>query len=240
MTENHRPQAVDAKNGNWLPVPTLAQAVGDWMAEEILQLRIKPGKRLTETEVASALGVSRQPVREAMRILAEQGLLVLVPRVGAVVAEFDPKVIVEIYETRGFVESWLITAAIDKASDEDLRQLRADAQALVARFEPDFDPDFYDQAWDLRTRLYSFSGNDFAVQLASDLRARLRTYPRVLRIDPDHIKVYQEHMFAILDLCQNREPEKAKDLVVSFMNWNGARLSAILRADLEAARLSSD
>lgn len=84
----------------WTQVPTLAQAVSDWIAEEILNLRIQPGKRLTEAEVANALGVSRQPVREAMRVLAEQGLLEIIPRVGAVVAEIDPGFIVEIYEAR--------------------------------------------------------------------------------------------------------------------------------------------
>lgn len=239
MTEPPPSPRYESQDGGWVPVPTLAQAVGDWLAEEILRLRIKPGKRVTEAEVANALGVSRQPVREAMRMLAEQGLLVLIPRVGAVVANFDPRVIVDIYETRGIIESWLVVSAIGNASDGDLAQIEKDARDLVARYEPDFDPDFYDQAWDLRTRLYSFSGNDFSVQLASDLRARLRTYPRVLRIDPDHIKVYQEHMFAVLDACRKREPATARQLVTSFMNWNGERLSAFLRADLEAAQLSS-
>lgn len=239
MTQ-HTPPEPDPPNATWMPVPTLAQAVGDWLAEEILQLRIKPGRRLTETEVATALGVSRQPVREAMRILAEQGLLVLIPRVGAVVAQFDPGVIVEIYEVRGFVEAWLVVEALDRISDEEVRDLESDARALVDRYQSSFDPDFYDQAWEIRTRLYAFSGNGFAVQLASDLRSRLRTYPRVLRVDPDHIKVYQEHMFSLLAACRARDGNEASRLIVDYMRWNGARLSAILQADLEAAALDSD
>lgn len=218
----------------WLPVPTLAEAVADWVAEEILNLRLQPGRRLTEGEVAAALGVSRQPVREAMRVLSEQGLLNLIPRVGAVVADFDPRTIVEIYEVRGVLESWIVSEVIKKADRQEIVRLEADFKALVDKFDPDFDPEFYDQAWEIRTSLYMLSDNVFAVQLSSDLRARMRNYPRVLRVDPDHVKVYQAYMSDLFRFCRSGDSARARELVVSYLNRNGERLSGTLKKTLNA------
>ena len=221
----------------WTQVPTLAQAVSDWIAEEILNLRIQPGKRLTEAEVANALGVSRQPVREAMRVLAEQGLLEIIPRVGAVVAEIDPGFIVEIYEARAMVESWLIRRVVEHASDEDLARFEAEFAALIEEYG-DYDPEFYDRAWEVRISLFRLAGNDFVNQLATDLRSRLRTFPRVLRVDPDHFAVYREHHSGVLAACVARDADRAALLIEEYMTRNGKRLAAILRADLQSA--SSD
>lgn len=235
MTQPTPSRATTGKT--WTQVPTLAQAVSDWIAEEILNLRIQPGKRLTEAEVANALGVSRQPVREAMRVLAEQGLLEIIPRVGAVVAEIDPGFIVEIYEARAMVESWLIRRVVEHASDEDLARFEAEFAALIEEYG-DYDPEFYDRAWEVRVSLFRLAGNDFVTQLATDLRSRLRTFPRVLRVDLDHFAVYREHHSGVLAACVARDADRAALLIEEYMTRNGKRLAAILRADLQSA--SSD
>src|SRR4051794_32137967 len=64
----------------------LSRTVADWLARRIIEGEEQPGARLTETKVAALAGVSRSPVREALRLLAAEGLVEILPRIGAQVA----------------------------------------------------------------------------------------------------------------------------------------------------------
>ena len=65
-------------------IPSLATSIVQWIAGNIIDGRWTPGERLNEVHIAEELGVSRAPVREALRTLGEQGLVTHVPRVGSV------------------------------------------------------------------------------------------------------------------------------------------------------------
>jgi len=65
----------------------LSRTVADWLARRIIEGEVPPGTRLTETRVADLAGVSRSPVREALRLLAAEGLVEILPRIGAQVAD---------------------------------------------------------------------------------------------------------------------------------------------------------
>src|SRR5690606_1865989 len=135
------------------------------------------------------------------------------------------------------VESWLIRRVVEHASDEDLARFEAEFAALIEEYG-DYDPEFYDRAWEVRVSLFRLAGNDFVTQLATDLRSRLRTFPRVLRVDPDHFAVYREHHSGVLAACVARDADRAALLIEEYMTRNGKRLAALLRADLQSA--SSD
>lgn len=62
---------------------TLADQIADYITEKIVRLEIPPGERILEQSIAEELGVSRSPVREAMRILEKTGMIEIVPRCGA-------------------------------------------------------------------------------------------------------------------------------------------------------------
>lgn len=86
---------------------------------------LKPGDRLTETELAQRLGISRTPVREAIRQLESDGLVAHVPRVGTVVRTLDYAEITELYEMRAVLESTAARFAARAASDVELAELEA-------------------------------------------------------------------------------------------------------------------
>lgn len=86
---------------------------------------LKPGDRLTEAELAQRLGISRTPVREAIRQLESDGLVDHVPRVGAVVRTLDYAEITELYEMRAVLESTAARFAARAASDVELAELEA-------------------------------------------------------------------------------------------------------------------
>ena len=86
---------------------------------------LKPGDRLTETEVASRLGLSRTPVREAIRQLESDGLVTHVPRVGAAVRKLDYREVSELYEMRAVLEGTAARFAARAASEIELAELEA-------------------------------------------------------------------------------------------------------------------
>ncbi len=74
------------------------------IAKQIISGSLKPGARMTENEIASALGVSKTPVREAMKLLSKDGLIEIIPRKGAIVRKLSLRDIKEIYEVRAVLE----------------------------------------------------------------------------------------------------------------------------------------
>src|SRR5215831_2119858 len=116
------------------PVP-LRQSVYESMVELVISGRLKPGQHLVETELARLLGVSRQPVREALHRLAAGGWVDLRPNQGAFVHVPTDQEVDELLDVRELLEVETARLAARAATDGDLARLRAicrDGEAAVA------------------------------------------------------------------------------------------------------------
>lgn len=120
----------------------LSRAVADWLASQIISGELPPGERLLETRVAESAGVSRSPVREALRLLAREGLVEIVPRLGAYVARIDAADASDLYACRILLEPLCVRDAVGALSEAEVRHLaevRADMERAVATGDaPDF------------------------------------------------------------------------------------------------------
>lgn len=103
----------------------LRQEVLEALRSGILANRIKPGSRLLEADVATRMGVSRAPVREAIRQLEQEGLVEFFPHRGAVVIGLPEDEIDAIYELRAEIEARAIARACGAATDADMTRLEA-------------------------------------------------------------------------------------------------------------------
>ncbi|SNS77769.1 GntR family transcriptional regulator [Antarctobacter heliothermus] len=101
------------------------------LLDEIREGRLMPGERLRETELAERLGVSRTPVREAIRQLEADGLVAHVPRIGASVRKLDYAEVMELYEMRAVLEGTAARLAARAASDVELQELETLNQQLA-------------------------------------------------------------------------------------------------------------
>lgn len=102
----------------------LASAVLDELRAAIIAGDYPPGQRLVEEEIAARLDVSRNPIREALRVLAAEGFVELEPRRGARVAVIDQRRAVELFELRGPLEGLVARLAARRASAADVAGLR--------------------------------------------------------------------------------------------------------------------
>ena len=106
------------------PSSTLRAEVANLLRKQILDGDIPSGERLIETEIADQLGVSRMPVREALRMLESEGLINQIPHKGLIVAEYTENDIREYYTIREALEVCAIKIVIDKISKEELEELK--------------------------------------------------------------------------------------------------------------------
>lgn len=97
----------------------------------ILNGRLKPGERLHQDQLAVALGVSRMPVREAIRQLAAEGLVQMFPHRGAFVSSLDPDEIRELYEVRAALEGLAISHAVPRVTPDVVSSLHEILRRLV-------------------------------------------------------------------------------------------------------------
>ena len=103
--------------------PSLVDRVVDHVSERIISGDLPPGSKVTEDQIASEFGVSRTPVREAVKRLAELGLIVIRPRSGLEVASIDERDVQEITELRAELEAFALRLAASHMTPEDVEEL---------------------------------------------------------------------------------------------------------------------
>ena len=101
----------------------LRDVVFENLRSAILEGKLKSGQRLMEVQLAEQLGVSRTPVREAIRKLELEGLVVMLPRKGAYVANISVKDLMDVLEIRASLEGLGVSLAAERRDDEDIKKL---------------------------------------------------------------------------------------------------------------------
>lgn len=102
----------------------LRDVVFNTLRQAILKGELKPGERLMEIQLAQRLGVSRTPVREAIRKLELEGLVLMIPRKGAEVAEITVQDMEDVLEVRAALEELAVKDACEHITDEQLQELK--------------------------------------------------------------------------------------------------------------------
>ena len=123
-----------------VPKESLVGSIARDLREQILAGRLSPGRRISQASIAEHYGVSRLPVREALRALSTEGLVVLEPSRGARVAALDREDLHEVFLLRERLEPMVVSLAITGVTDGDLAQ----AEDLVRRMD---DPDTDAEEW---------------------------------------------------------------------------------------------
>ena len=114
----------EVKMDEYLP---LRDVVFKTLRQAILKGELEPGERLMEIQLAERLGVSRTPIREAIRKLELEGLVLMVPRKGAEVARISEKNLRDVLEVRRTLEELAVDLACQRMNQEELQELKETA-----------------------------------------------------------------------------------------------------------------
>lgn len=94
------------------------------LREAILEGKLKPGDRLMEIQLSNRLGVSRTPIREAIRMLEKEGLAITIPRKGAQVAKLSEKDMEDVLEIREVLDELAVSTACERIEEDELAELK--------------------------------------------------------------------------------------------------------------------
>lgn len=197
-------QEMNATINEYLP---LRDVVFQTLRQSILRGELEPGERLMEIHLADRLGVSRTPIREAIRKLELEGLVVMIPRRGAIVASITEKDLQDVLEVRRTLEIMAAEIACDRITPEQLAEL-ADAGREFRKLK---DSDDYTSlaAADVRFHdiIYAATDNQRLISILNNLREQMYRYRlEYLKDSGSHEKLDGEHE-AIYESIHNGDKE---------------------------------
>ncbi len=146
------------------------------LRERIITGELKPGDRLMEVKLANEMGVSRTPVREAIRKLTLEGLVILNDRRGAVVAGINEKDLMEILEIRKALEQLSVKLACDNGTAADAAELRRINQEIKDAVDAEEVKEITELDVAFHDKINNMGGNDHLVKMLHQLKAHLYRY----------------------------------------------------------------
>ena len=206
---NQRESLMETKLDNYKP---LREIVFESMRAAIIKGDLEPGKRLMEVQLAEQMGVSRTPVREAIRQLELEGLVVMVPRKGAYVAGLSKKDIIEVLEIRVVLEGLAADLAAKRATEEEIKRLSRVLEKFTEYAEKKDIQGLIDQDVAFHDVIYGATRNEKLLQLISGLREQVQRF-RVMYISQfDHAAELVKEHTEIVQAISHRDGEKARKL----------------------------
>ena len=192
----------------------LRDVVFETLRDAIITQVLKPGERLMEIQLADEMGVSRTPVREAIRKLELEGLVVMVPRKGAYVAGVSMKDIHEVYEVRSALEMLAVTLAAERITEEELdaleRQVLRESEEEKAD-DGDLDSIIYIDS-SFHDIIYLAAHNQRLVQFINILQEQLQRFRAASLSKPGRSKTALEEHKKIVEALSERNGDLASKL----------------------------
>lgn len=172
----------------------LASRIADQVLKAIGDGRLRPGEKVGEARLARELGTSRAPVREALRLLESQGLIVTHPRRGFFVHAYDADELDDIYDLRECLELHAAGAAVARMSPEDFQRLDAQVEKMKRLGETGQLQEQVDEDYAFHRMLCVLGGNMRIVRLFDQIALQLRAGITLLgRVYDDPREIARSH-----------------------------------------------
>lgn len=180
------------KDEDYLP---LRDVVFNTLRQEILTGKLKPGERLMEIQLANKIGVSRTPIREAIRMLELEGLVIMIPRRGAEVAQITLKDLKDVMEVRCALDVLAIELACGRMGREELEGLYRACENFRKAVGTGDTRKMAEADVALHDLIVASTGNRRLTQLVSNLSQQMYRYRfEYLKDSTSHEMLLQEHM----------------------------------------------
>jgi len=188
----------------------LGEIVYEALRDAIINQAMKPGERLMETELAEEMGVSRTPVREAIRKLELEGYVVMIPRKGAYVSGLSIKDINEVFEIRGALEALAAGLAAQRATQEEIEEMQRNVFMEAAHWETndlmltiESDTKFHEQ-------IYGASRNTRLLNMIKELREQVQRFRTTTLAVPGRLKFALDEHRKIVEAIAERDVAAAQ------------------------------
>ncbi len=213
-----------------LAQPALYQQVAERLRRRIFAHEFAPGSWIDEQALTAELGISRTPLREALKVLAAEGLVVLRPRRGCYVAELSEDILDEVFPVIAVLEAFAAETAAMRAGADDLARLEAIHADLERCAQANDIDGFFVANQRFHAAVQDIAGNRTLKQLIEDTRRVIRLTRRdSLRAGGRMLQSLEEHR-AILDALRQRDPALARARMHAHLLSGRAAVARLVKA----------
>lgn len=202
--------------------------IADALRQAVVGGDLRPGSRINESEVAAVCQMSRGPIREALRMLQQEGLVVLKPRRGAFVKVLTPKEARDIYVAKSLIYGFAVRDVTRSRSEPDLdilggylgRMERAAARSNLARY--------LEASEAFQASVMTATGNEVLVGLYRGLDQYIHLLRSVTLSAPGRLAVSLAYHRSLLDAMRRGDADAAERLVREHLERTGREMAAML------------
>jgi DNA-binding GntR family transcriptional regulator len=195
-------------------IPTvLYQEVAERLRQRIYNYDLKPGEWVDEQALAESFGISRTPLREALKVLNSEGLVVLKPRRGCFVAELTEQDLDEIFPVMALLEGRCAYDAVRKARPQDLKRLD-DIHLKLEKFAAAEDIErYYEQNYIFHQAVQKLAGNLWLQKTVGDLRKFLKLLRGRQLYLPGRLQASLKEHRLVMAAFHNQNPAAAEKIM---------------------------
>lgn len=209
----------------------LRDVVFNTLRQAILTGELKPGERLMEIHLANRLGVSRTPIREAIRKLELEGLVTMIPRRGAEVAEITEKSLQDVLEVRRALDALSVELACDRITEEDLKQLEKACKCFEETIEGKDLKKIAQADVALHDIIVKATGNARLVQMVNNLSEQMYRYRfEYIKDESNHQRLVEEHR-VIFESLKRKDKETASQTAKLHIDNQEASVMAQIKRE---------
>ena len=195
----------------------LRDTVCETLRDAIRRGILEPGERLMEVQLAEELGISRTPVREAIRKLEQEGYVIMMPRRGTYVSSVSVNDIKEIFEIRSALESLSTGLAARRIEPDELEKLRALLTEIEGHIQRKDIDKIVETDIEFHGLLYQVSRNERLVTIISNLKEQLARFRTLSMSYPGRLQETLEEHRAMVEAIAANDVEAARDAAERHM-----------------------
>ncbi len=206
--------------------------VSDTLRLAILRGQFSPGQLMPQEEIAKQFGVSRAPIRDALRQLEAEGLIVMHPHRGAEVARLSAEDVEEVFLIRESLETTALRLSVQKMTDADFSR----AHTVLKQMDEDGDPAHMAELnWAFHESIYQASGMPRLLGMIRKLNNNALPYHHLGFVAVDIKQISQQGHREILKCCIERRKEDAVKALIKHLRENGKLIVDHLRQSRQKA-----
>ena len=207
----------------------LRDVVFNTLREAILKGELQPGERLMELQLASKLGVSRTPIREAIRMLEQEGLAVTMPRKGAEVARMTLKDMEDVLEVREALDELAARIACAKINDGQLENLKSIRDEFKKSLDSGDVKKIAEEDVRFHDAIYEATDNAKLIALTNNIREQMYRYRVEYLKDQNNYPILIAEHDAIVNALEQRD----KEMVTAEMHTHVVNQAVAVKAVIQ-------
>lgn len=206
--------------------PALAVQIADALRDLILEGELKGGEKIREKELTEHFGVSRTPLREAMKILASEGLLELVPNRGAIISSPSRETLQDAFPVLATLEGLAGEQAAARATDEEIAHIESLTRALRRALEKDDRPGYFQINQDIHNCILAASRNETLLRTHATVAGTVHRARYQANLEKSRWNAALDEHERIAKALSDRDGAEANRLLSAHMI---AKLNAVMK-----------